>query len=167
MQTAVVRWPDEADERETLRRAGLPRVLLIQRGYPPPTPVDDLEDWVRAPVSDSDLRARAEWLKHRVARPPVSTEPPVLDSDGVLTTSAGWVSLPPVDARITKALIDRFGAVVSRDALARAGWPGGAPGRNALDVHVLRLRRRLAPIGVRIRTIRSRGYLLENAPPGG
>ena len=54
-------------------------------------------------------------------------------------------------------------AVVSRDALARAGWPEGAPGRNALDVHVLRLRRRLAPLGLAIRTVRSRGYLLEHA----
>jgi DNA-binding response OmpR family regulator len=50
---------------------------------------------------------------------------------------------------------------VSRDALARAGWPDGAPGRNALDVHVLRLRRRLVPVGLVIRTVRSRGYLLE------
>jgi DNA-binding response OmpR family regulator len=46
--------------------------------------------------------------------------------------------------------------------LARAGWPDGAPGRNALDVHVLRLRRRVAPLGLAIRTVRSRGYLLES-----
>ena len=58
-------------------------------------------------------------------------------------------------------MLDRYGAVVSRDALARAGWPDGSPGRNALDVHVLRLRRRLAPLGLAIRTVRSRGYLLE------
>jgi DNA-binding response OmpR family regulator len=53
---------------------------------------------------------------------------------------------------------------VSREALAKAGWPDGAPGRNALDVHVLRLRRRLALVGLAIRTVRSRGYLLEAAP---
>ena len=51
--------------------------------------------------------------------------------------------------------------VVSRDALARAGWPDGASGRNALDVHVLRLRRRLRDVRLAIRTVRSRGYLLE------
>jgi DNA-binding response OmpR family regulator len=61
------------------------------------------------------------------------------------------------------ALLDRAGAVVSRDTLARAGWPDGAPGRNALDVHVLRLRRRVDPLGLVIRTVRSRGYLLETA----
>jgi DNA-binding winged helix-turn-helix (wHTH) protein len=62
-------------------------------------------------------------------------------------------------------MLERYGAVVSREALSRAGWPQGAPGRNALDVHVLRLRRRLAPIGLVIRTVRSRGYLLERAEP--
>jgi len=30
-----------------------------------------------------------------------------------------------------------------------------------LDVHIVRLRRRLAPLGLVIRTVRSRGYLLE------
>ena len=77
-----------------------------------------------------------------------------------------WVSLPPVEARLTEALLDRFGAVVSRDALARSGWPGGSPGRNALDVHVLRLRRRLSPLQLAIRTVRSRGYLLERSDAG-
>lgn len=86
---------------------------------------------------------------------------PALDVDGVLRLDRDWVPLPPVEARITAALLRRYGAVVGRDILARAGWPSGAPGRNALDVHVLRLRRRLAPLGLAIRTVRSRGYLLE------
>jgi two-component system, OmpR family, response regulator len=68
---------------------------------------------------------------------------------------------------LTAALLERFGAVVSRDLLARSGWPGGSPGRNALDVHVLRLRRRLAPLRLAIRTVRSRGYLLERADGSG
>jgi DNA-binding response OmpR family regulator len=79
----------------------------------------------------------------------------------VLRLGGSWVSLPPVEARLMQALIDRYGAVVSRDQLARSGWPKGAPGRNALDVHVLRLRRRIGPLGLAIRTVRSRGYLLE------
>jgi len=167
MEVALVRWPEEAETREDLRRTAKPRVLLLVGGSPPPTPVDDLEDWIRVPVSDADLRARMEWLSRRLSPPPVNVEMPVLDDDGLMRTDAGWVPLPPVEARLTRALLDRFGAVVSRDALARAGWPSGAPGRNALDVHVLRLRRRLAPIGLVIRTVRSRGYLLERADPRG
>ena len=79
----------------------------------------------------------------------------------MLRFDGAWVPLPPVEARLTEALLQRFGAVVSREALARAGWPDGAPGRNALDVHVLRLRRRLSPLSLAIRTVRSRGYVLE------
>jgi DNA-binding response OmpR family regulator len=58
-------------------------------------------------------------------------------------------------------MVDRFGAVVTRDVLADRAWPTGVPTRNALDVHVLRLRRRIAPIGLEIRTVRSRGYLMQ------
>jgi two-component system, OmpR family, response regulator len=51
--------------------------------------------------------------------------------------------------------------VVTRDILADRAWPRGVPTRNALDVHVLRLRRRIAPLGLEIRTVRSRGYLMQ------
>ena len=70
-----------------------------------------------------------------------------------------------VEHRLARALLAKLGTVVTRDALSRAGWPEGAPGRNALDVHVLRLRRRLAPLHLTIHTVRSRGYLLEMSAP--
>jgi DNA-binding response OmpR family regulator len=91
---------------------------------------------------------------------------PLLDDDGVLRMGSSWVSLPPVESRLATALLERFGAVVSRDSLGRAGWPSGPPGRNALDVHMLRLRRRVAPVALAIRTVRSRGYLLERSGSG-
>ena len=72
-----------------------------------------------------------------------------------------WVSLSPVEQALTRELLERFDAVVPRDVLAGRAWPDGAPTRNALDVHVLRLRRRLEPLGLEIRTVRSRGYLLQ------
>ena len=116
------------------------------------------------PADDVDVDARLDGLRRRsqarVARRPA------LDADGVLRLADRWVSLPPVEARLTTALLDRYGAVVSRDTLGRAGWPAGAPGRNALDVHVLRLRRRLTPLDLAIRTVRSRGYLLEGVATG-
>lgn len=158
----VVRWPAERGRVDALRLRGAPRLLLIEEGSPP-TPVDELEDWIRVPAADVDLRARLHGLERRAAgiAPPV----PQLDADGVLRTDGAWVSLPPVEARLTSALLERYGAVVSRDDLARAGWPTGAPGRNALDVHMVRLRRRLAPVALAIRTVRSRGYLLESGAP--
>ena len=97
---------------------------------------------------------------------PTEPEVPELDESGLLRMGDRWVSLPPVELRLTLLLLERYRTVVSRDALARAGWPDGIPGRNVLDVHVVRLRRRIAPLGLAIRTVRSRGYLLEEAATG-
>ena len=162
VDVAVVRWPKETDHRDRLAREGRPRLLLLEAGVLPPLVDDPLEDWVRIPAADTDVRARLDTLalRARMRVPPH----PSLDDDGVLRHNGTWASLPPVEARITRLLLDRIGAVVSRDSLSRAGWPDGAPGRNALDVHVLRLRRRLTQVDLAIRTVRSRGYLLEVTP---
>lgn len=159
MPVELVRWPEEETRRARLRLDGVPRLLLVDHGSPPPRTGDELEDWVRVPADEVDLHARVENLEARVRLR--AGERPRLDEDGVLRVNGSWVPLPPVEARLTGALLARHGSVVSRDALAASGWPDGAPGRNALDVHVLRLRRRIAPLGLTIRTVRSRGYLLE------
>jgi len=158
MDVALVRWPAEDARRCALRVGGIPRLLLVPRGSPPPQVCDDLEDWVRVPADQVELRARVENLQQR-ARARVASRP-WLD-DGVLRVGRSWVALTPVEARLAGALVERAGSVVSRAALAEAGWPDGTPGRNSLDVHMLRLRRRIAPLGLSIRTVRSRGYALE------
>jgi DNA-binding response OmpR family regulator len=157
----LVRWPSEAEQRSRLAERHIPRLLLVDDGLPPPECVDCLEDWIRLPAPESDVRARMDGLLIR-SRAHLRTVPEI-DADGVLRFGSGWVSLPPVEARLADALVERYGAVVGRDTLRRSVWPGTAPGRNVLDVHVLRLRRRLAPLGLAIRTVRSRGYMLEQA----
>jgi DNA-binding response OmpR family regulator len=161
VDVVLVRWPKENEQRDLLAREGRPRLLLLESGVLPPLVEDPLEDWVRIPAADTDVRARLDTLTLR-ARLRAPSQP-TLDDDGVIRHKGLWASLPPVEARITRLLLDRLGAVASRESLSRAGWPDGAPGRNALDVHVLRLRRRLAQVGLAIRTGRSRGYLLEPA----
>lgn len=184
----MIRWPDEQARRSRISQSGEPRLLLVPDGEEPPAVVDCLEDWIRVPATENEVRARVDALAvrsqvhlangnggtaahngngtangngHVPDRPP---DAPVLDDFGVLRVNGSWVALPPLEARLTEALLERLGAVTSRELLIRAGWPAGAPGRNALDVHVLRLRRRLTPVGLAIRTVRSRGYLLEQAP---
>lgn len=157
----LVRWPSGQREREDLARDGRARLLIVDVDAAPPVAADPLEDWIRVTAGDLDVRARVQGLRMRLEQRLELV--PELDEDGVIRFGTRWAPLPPVEARLTGALIRRFGAVVSRADLAVAGWPDGAPGRNALDVHVLRLRRRLEPVCLAIRTVRSRGYLLEPA----
>ena len=157
----LVRWPNEAEQRARLAERQIPRLLLVDDGIPPPDSLDCLEDWIRLPAPESDVRARIDGLLTRTRAHLRSV--PEIDAHGVLRFGSRWVSLPPVEARLADALVLRFGAVVGRDTLRRSVWPGSSPGRNVLDVHVLRLRRRLAPLGLAIRTVRSRGYMLEQA----
>ncbi len=159
MDVVLLRWPAEAARRDELTESGIARLLLVEDDAAPPAPVGCLEDWIRVPAPEADLRARLSALEGRAARH--SPRIPTIDDDGVLRFGTAWVSLPPVESRLTDVLVDRFGAVVGRETLARAGWPDGTAGRNALDVHVLRLRRRLSGVGLVIRTVRSRGYLME------
>jgi DNA-binding response OmpR family regulator len=158
MEVAHVRWPSEGNRRERLRRQRRPRLLLLDEGTPPPDEVDDLEDWIRLPADELDVKARSEHLVVRSRRQLTVT--PSLDA-GVLRVGDEWVSLSPLEARLTAVLLERIGVVVSRDTLARTGWPAGTNARNTLDVHVARLRRRLGSVGLAIHTVRSRGYLLE------
>lgn len=157
----IVRWPRERARRDQLARAGRARLLVVDPDAVPPVASDPLEDWVREPCADLDVQARLQALRLRLEH--TLGLVPELDADGVLRFGERWAPLPPVEARLTRALVHHFGAVVSRDDLAAAGWPEGTPGRNALDVHVLRLRRRLAPVHLAIHTVRSRGYLMEPA----
>jgi DNA-binding response OmpR family regulator len=159
MDVVLLRWPLERSRRDELAAAGRARLLLVEGNAPPPVVDSPLEDWIRVPADEADVRARTDTLARRDSEE--ARARPVIDPDGVLRFGGAWVPLPPVEGRLTTALVSRFGAVVSREALASAGWPDGAPGRNALDVHVLRLRRRLDPVGLVIKTVRARGYLLE------
>jgi hypothetical protein len=165
MEVALVRWPTESTRLEALREQDLPRLLLVEDDAEPPLSADCLEDWVRVPAADADVQARVRALELRQAEH--APDRPELDENGVLRRGAAWVSLPPVEARLFAALLERMGRVTTRNDLNAAGWPVEAPDRNVLDVHILHLRRKTAPLGLAIRTIRSRGYLLEavNAPP--
>ena len=162
MDVVLVRWPEEDIRLRELRQTGSPRLLLLNSESEPPESADCLEDWIRLPADDRDMRARVA----RLASQSEAQQPaPQVDGDGLLRYRGRWVALSPVESALAITLVDRFGAVVGRDTLARRAWPEGTPTRNALDVHMLRLRRRIAPLGVEVRTVRSRGYLMQAAQP--
>lgn len=160
----MLRWPGDQRRLGELRDRRVPRLLVVGDEDEPPLLTDCLEDWVAAVAPEREVDARKRALVLRAEQHGVR---PLLDGDGLLHHRDAWVSLSPVEQSLAGALLDRFGAVVTRDSLADRAWPAGVPTRNALDVHVLRLRRRIAPLGLEIRTVRSRGYLLQSGDGNG
>lgn len=53
----MVRWPAEEAKLAEIRSAGHARLVLVPEGVAPPLTSDPLEDWVRLPASDDDVRA--------------------------------------------------------------------------------------------------------------
>ena len=155
----LVRWPEDAAWLAALRAEAAPRLLVVAPEAAPPEPnADCLEDWVRMPAPEHDLQARLQAL---AARSHHHGGRPSLDLDGVLHHQNQSVPLPPVEQALVAVLLERYRAVVTRGALTRRAWNQRPPRRNTLDVHMLRLRRRLTPLGLEIRTVRARGYLLN------
>ncbi len=155
MKVDLVYWPSEQHLRHRLRAGGRPRILLVAEDEPAPITTDPMEDWIRLPADERDLQVRVENLARR------SADEPTIDEDGVLRRGEEWIALPPIEARLIGLFLARVGKVVGREDLLVHGWPEARPSRNVLDVHMVRLRRRLEPLGLQIRTVRKRGYVLD------
>jgi DNA-binding winged helix-turn-helix (wHTH) protein len=175
VEVALIRWPGEEEKRASLLASRHPHLLLVESG-PPPVSSSPIEDWIRVPATAVDLEARLESLRWRSRQIEVggsSGDPaaPQLEEGGILRFGSEWVSLSPIEARLVATLLERPGAV-TRQALIESGWPLVSQGRpdlrrNALDAHMLRLRKRLPAVGLTVRTIRSRGYLLDQHTAAG
>jgi hypothetical protein len=159
-EVKLLRWPAESARRARYKAMGVLRLLVIEGGAPAPITSDIREDWVRAPITDADLRARMATLRAKAD----AHWQPEIDPDGILRFAGRSTTVSPTETDMLECLIRQFGSLVSREAL-RECLPerSGGVSRNALDLHIMRLRRRIQPIGLVIRTLRGRGYLLESA----
>jgi two-component system OmpR family response regulator len=65
---------------------------------------------------------------------------------------------------VMEILLSRQGRVVTKEQMLDRlfGW-GEDVGSNAIEVCVHRVRRKLEPFGIEIRTVRGMGYLIEKA----
>jgi DNA-binding response OmpR family regulator len=156
---AVVDWPKEHQLVAHLAGLGLPRLLLVAADADPPVVDDVLEDWLRLPAEDCDLAARLAALRRRAGYNDI----PVFDGACRLRYRGVWAPLSPIEYALATGLVERFGALVSDVDLAARAWAAFPPGGAALRVHLTRLRRRIAPIGLEIRTVRSRGHVMQAA----
>jgi hypothetical protein len=157
---AILHWPAESYRDAALARQGRLRLFLVAPTAAPPAGWDPLADWIRMPASELDVWHRVAGLQRRLDEPPE----PCLDEFGVLWRGPDWVSLAPAEARLVAVLLERPGIVCSRQSLARGVWPNAPLNDNLLNAYVKRVRRKVAPLAVAIRTVRQRGYFLESDP---
>ncbi|HEX4509162.1 MAG TPA: response regulator transcription factor [Burkholderiaceae bacterium] len=164
------------DGFETLRRvrgqgSDLPVLMLTAR--------DAIEDRVRGlesgaddylvkPFALSELVARSRALVRRnQARGGTVLSLGTLKMD--LEARRAFIgeqelSLAGREWSILQFMLSRTGKIVAKEQIIAAisNWDGSTSD-NAIEVHVSRLRSKLEPAGLKIRTIRGFGYLLEEA----
>lgn len=159
----LVRWPGESAKRKRCIERGELRLLVIEAGAPAPLCSDIREDWVRAPISRADLHARVAALRARSYPYTV----PRVDPSGALTYRDGVVAISPVETALLESLAGAFQSLVLREELQECLVERQAcSNRNALDLHILRIRRRIRPLSLAVQTAWGRGYILEPAAEG-
>lgn len=156
----LLRWPAESAQRERYRALGVLRLLVIEGGVPAPVCSDVREDWVRAPITDDDLRVRIATLRAKAE----AHRLPQVHPHGVLRFGGQTITVSRTETDLLECLVRQFGMPVPREVLQEClpDRPGGSS-RNALDLHIMRVRKRITPLGLSIRTVWGLGYLLEAA----
>jgi DNA-binding response OmpR family regulator len=122
------------------------------------------DDYLVKPFSFAELVARITALQRR----PALTVDPVLTcgdlvfdpTSRVVTREGRAVTLTAIETGLIELLMRRSPAVVSRRTMAVQVWDdeADAVGSNTIDVHVGRLRGKLADATARIETVRGTGY---------
>jgi len=151
----------------TARSEEVDRVLGLEVGA---------DDYLTKPFSIRELLARVRAMLRRVellrvARP-VEGDPPIL-VDGPLRIDVGQhlvsldgrpLELTPKEFDLLALLVRNPGRAFSRDYLVETVWGYEYGGFDrTVDTHVLRLRKKLGPIGERIETVWSIGYRFARA----
>ena len=157
---AVVEWPAEDLRRRHLARVGRPRLLLVPVGVHPPSPLDELEDWIRSPADPIDLMARSQHLWDRAAT--LDVPEPMLDDDGLLWVGEAWVAITDAQLPVVRLLVDNRDRVVRLETLVAAYVEaGGSDLPASVRTLMSRLSNRLGPLGLELVTVRRRGMLLR------
>lgn len=151
------------------RHHGIPVLILSARdGIEDRVTGLDLgaDDYMVKPFNLRELEARVRALIRRgqTGSPALITQGPIsFDMAGRRASLKGEaVDLSVRELGVLEILLLQAGRVVSKERMVEhlCDWASEVS-PNAIEVYVHRLRKKLEPAGVRIRTIRGLGYLLE------
>ncbi|WHO38432.1 response regulator transcription factor [Sphingobium sp. AP49] len=124
------------------------------------------DDYLRKPFEPEELEARVRALGRRRGGDPtpeiIVGTLTVNRSTGTADVAGRSLDLRRRELAVLEALATRAGQVVPRELLIGEVFGFDEPvGGNAIEVHVTRLRGKLAPDGPGIRTVRGVGYMLD------
>ena len=124
------------------------------------------DDYLRKPFEAAELEARVRALARRQSGDPLplwTVGTLVVDrSAGLATVEGRTLDLRRREWSVLEALAIRAGRIVAKDRLVSEVFGFDEPvGPNAIEVHLTRLRAKLAPDGPGIRVVRGVGYMLE------
>lgn len=86
---------------------------------------------------------------------------PRLDEDGLLRVGDRWVAIPDAQIAVVELLVDRYGRLVRKEALAEAYVRGGHSGQEAsIRSLMCRVSRRVSQLDLKLHTVRGRGVML-------
>jgi DNA-binding response OmpR family regulator len=149
----LVRWPEEGDDGARLAHTGMAVLYLIDGDDDPPTPTTCLEDWIRVPGDERDLRARVSALEFRSL---AHQGPPRVDDAGRLHYLGKTRALPPDAVHLARALTEHFGEVVQDGDLEQATGD-----ERTVRTRMTELRASLRDLELSVRRVRRRGYTLQ------
>ncbi len=157
---------------EEARRSGLttPVLILTARGTVGDRVIGlntGADDYLPKPFDLDELEARLRALQRRAPAGRAGSEPGLggLHWDresGAIHWRDQILELAPREAALLQALLARPGHAVPKERLFELVFPGEADVQyEAIEVVVYRLRKKLAPTGVKLVTLRGLGYLLK------
>lgn len=124
------------------------------------------DDYLIKPIKLAELaaRIRAQLRRQHAILASIIEYPPLTlnTKDRLVTYQNQPFPLSPRELSLLETLLLRVGKVVTKESLIEniSDWDDSL-GKNAIEVYMHRLRKKLLSVGIEVRTVRGLGYMLD------